>query len=423
MPDLDEHVLLVATVGGTAEPIVASLLRWRPGAVRFVCSPETEGHVQDKILPCCANNGLDLPPARWEVVRVPDAQDLADCMSCIRRLDDQIRRWVGLGDGRKVVVDLTGGTKCMSAALALHARRWPCDFSYVGGSQRTKGGVGVVVSGSEQVVRAANPWEALGYQAVEDACAAFDAGAPGLAVEQLEESRKRVDNVCKRELTAVVELMKAYDSWDRFDHAKATEAFQRLPEQRNHLAAVFGPDKADGLLDWARRHLAHLEQIPRDRAIPSRALVLDLLANARRRAAQGRCDDAVARLYRAVEAHAQAALAERGIDSAHVAPEGLPEPLRSEWSLRIRDGQLKLGLQEDYELLEALGDPLGRRFAELGLADPVQSPLVSRNQSILAHGFAPVGQKAYDALWSPALALLEIEPGALPEFPRLDRRS
>lgn len=44
----------------------------------------------------------------------------------------------------------------------------------------------------------------------------------------------------------------------------------------------------------------------------------------------------------------------------------------------------------------------------------------ARNQSILAHGFAPVGKGVFTKLWDKILALAEIEEGELPSFPRLN---
>ncbi|OQX91368.1 MAG: hypothetical protein B6D58_08485, partial [candidate division Zixibacteria bacterium 4484_95] len=50
-----------------------------------------------------------------------------------------------------IVIDLTGGTKQMSAALALAATEQGLKVSYVGGEERTKDGLGTVVSGTEKI--------------------------------------------------------------------------------------------------------------------------------------------------------------------------------------------------------------------------------------------------------------------------------
>ena len=53
---------------------------------------------------------------------------------------------------------------------------------------------------------------------------------------------------------------------------------------------------------------------------------------------------------------------------------------------------VRFALQEAFELLKHLGDPIGARFAELGWNEK-GSPLQVRNESIAGHGFAPVLEK------------------------------
>src|SRR5207245_1390146 len=102
-----------------------------------------------------------------------------------------------------------------------------------------------------------------------------------------------------------------------------------------------------------------------------RELVADLLANARRCATGRRFDDAVARLYRAVEALAQTRLRmEYGIgDTSHVPLEELPEGLRAAKAPQAQDGAVWLALQDAYTLLRERGDPLGECFRRRRLDD------------------------------------------------------
>jgi CRISPR-associated protein (TIGR02710 family) len=311
----------------------------------------------------------------------------------------------------------------MSAALAVQAHPWGCRFAYVGGTERTKNDVGVVVSGKEQVLHVQNPWEALGYQAVEEATVLFNQGALAAAGKLLDRAMLQVqDPARKRELLGFKFLAHAYDAWDRFDHRHALNRLAEVQKFANDLVALLGRDRAE-LLDVQtaghRRYLAELL----DHAGPTPARVKDLLANARRRAAEGRHDDAVARLYRAIEAIAQVRLREAHSidDTGHVPPDRLPEGLARRWSGRVSNGTVFLGLRDDYVLLLELGDELGKLFQDLKLDDRTRSPLVSRNQSILAHGFDQVGDKVYQHLWDAGLRLAALAEGDLPAFPRLGR--
>ena len=100
----------------------------------------------------------------------------------------------------------------------------------------------------------------------------------------------------------------------------------------------------------------------------------------------------------------------------------LPSNLQQEWQGKPKEqGLLKLGLQEAYRLLRELDPPpnLGSRFQELQLDSKERSPLSTRNQSILAHGFQPIGDKSHVKLRDAVLSLLGVETQSLPRFPRL----
>jgi CRISPR-associated protein (TIGR02710 family) len=416
--------LLICTVGGSPEPVVATLKHWRAARVRFVHTPQTKGDVEAKIVPMARAEGVELDAGRYDLLELPDGQDLANCLDRLRQLTPDVLQWAARGPEFKVVVDFTGGTKCMSVAIALQARRWTCTFSYVGGSERTKAGVGVVVSGAEKVVFQANPWDVLGYQAVEDFVVLFDQHAFLAAAKVAAVAKTRVTSPDrKREMVALEQLARAFDAWDQFDHKAAKGHLENVAKSANDLRAVLGGAKGERVRADVDRVCSHLEELCQA-APPSRRHVLDLLANAKRRRDEGRLDDAVARLYRAIEAVAQVALKEfHGIESTEKVPlERVPEALRAEWASRASDGVVKLGLQDAYELLVTLKDPLGEHFRSAAL-NGTKSPLVARNQSILAHGFTTVSSIVFDKLWMAALSLAAVEEPSLPSFPTLGEKA
>jgi len=420
-------VLLVCTVGGAPAPLIRSILADpRPEKVLFICSGDTRPAIEAEILPKVAEAGLNLATAQREVFEVSDHQALDVCVREIaRELTPQIRRW--RDQPGEVIVDPTGGTKVMSIALAFVARRWDCTFRYIGGTQREQrpSGPGAVLGGTETVIQTHNPLDVLGYQLAEDALTLANAGNYAAAQEQLNKgARSASDPSVKRSLQTLAQLVEVFALWDQFQHADAARKLPQLERNRNDLGYFLDDPSCraveNSLSSWKQR----LEILAGGR--PSRELIEDLLANAERRAREGRHDDAVARLYRAVEAMAQWRLArEHGIpDTGAVAPEKIPEPLRTE--LRPGDhGAFELGLQNAYRLLEALGDPLGARFRQLNLHHPQQSPLVARNQSILAHGWKPVSSGGREALWKKVVELaseLGISEQNLLRFPELRSR-
>ncbi len=131
-----------------------------------------------------------------------------------------------------------------------------------------------------------------------------------------------------------------------------------------------------------------------------------------------RWDDATARLYRAIEATAQLLLAERGIqDTGSVPLEKIPEPLRTEFAPRAEAGHVKLGLQEAWHVLKYLDEQAADPFFDANLDDQKKSPLTARNQSILAHGFAPASKENTRHLLVAALAALGATEAELPVSP------
>jgi CRISPR-associated protein (TIGR02710 family) len=417
--------LLVCTVGGTPDPIVRSLVKWAPARVLFVASKETQSQVDTVLRAYAEESQAPLSPGQYEVTLVADAEDLIGCVTTIRELEREVTRWLcRSGADYSAAVDFTAGTKCMSAALALVSQRWLCRYSYVGGSRRSKEGVGTVEPGTERVVHCANPWDALGYQAVEDFVVLFDQHAYAPAADVAKRMKERIDDPArKREMSTLEQLARAFDAWDRFDHKSCKDALDNVEKARNDLKAALGDASSQRLTVSLQGLAGHIRELLAA-APPSRHHVVDLLANAKRRKDEGRLDDAVARLYRAIEAVAQVALKERhGVESTEKVPiDSVPEPLRSELQPRVKDGVVALGLQDDYELLAGLKDPLAETFKKANL-NGTKSPLVARNKSILAHGFERISQNALNSLWTATLALAGVQEESLPFFPTLGEKA
>ena len=367
--------------------------------------------------------GTRLGEGSIEFLQLADEQNTETCVVEMAPLQRKIGQWAAGKGNCRAVVDFTGGTKCMSAAIAIVAARAPCIFSYVGSkggaAGRDRGGTGVVRTGSEMLVSQFNPWKSLGFEVYEDAALLFNQHLYAAAATRLEQfhSRLPAESPLRPEFGVLGQFARGYADWDRFDHGAALEG----------LGAVRG--KMADLPQGIRRavteklngHIAFLGILAGDKSPEqSAAFIGDLLANAGRRAAGGRYDDAVARLYRAAEAFAQGLLRPKGIDSAAVRLDQLPAELRDEWGGRFGGGRqtILLGLRDNYKLLKALKLPEGQRFNSLGLHRP-ESPLNDRNNSILAHGYKALGVAGHEKLKSTLLRLTKLEPDARAEFPVL----
>lgn len=412
------HVLLIATVGVTPEPLAASIMHWEPDKVVFMPSRGTRDTTKS-VLKLLCNKQYRLGEGEYEEVVLSDEQDFSKCVQEMRSgLKAKVKGWIDRseGDNHCCVVDFTGGTKCMSASLAMVVRPWPAvQFSYVGGSRRAKG---IVISGKEQVVQSANPWDALGYQVVEDAVVAFNHHDYGEGAQWLNSALRSNVRVftCKSELCALMKFMEGYDLWNRIEYKEASDRFRQCDKSLNDLAAalegIVEKMELQQHLDKAKCRLEKLkESIIEPPSSCTHELLEDLMANAERRKEKGHYVDAVARLYRAVELAAQLRLWKKyKIDTAKVPLEELPESLRHRLGARAEEGKIKIGLQDAYKLLNSKGDDLGKIFTnELKWnTENKKSPLTARNESIAGHGFSPVSPKITESLWKGLLQLVEV---------------
>jgi CRISPR-associated protein (TIGR02710 family) len=213
-----------------------------------------------------------------------------------------------------------------------------------------------------------------------------------------------------------------YLQWDLFDHVGARKAIEALDgdQELKKLCEFVNP-----AINEHRRVVGFLagnsdmEAIARKgRAWPKENLA-DLVNNAERRFAQGKYDDAVARLYRTVEALAGMALQENGLNPSDIVPERAPAGEAREYCLALEAtrGKRQLGLYKAFELLSKLpGEKcraLGGKFLGNGA---LQQKLEARNHSILAHGYRPVEPVVYKEIREHLLELVRSY------YPKIDQQ-
>ena len=174
-----------------------------------------------------------------------------------------------------------------------------------------------------------------------------------------------------------------------------------------------------------KKNLEFLDKIEKESDQKGFLLFCDLLANAQRRAyLENKYDDAIARLYRAMEAFAQYRLSSfYGIKTSNVKKDQIPESIREEFLkkyLDYEDGKekIKLPLYASYLLLKEMGDSIGKKFFEK-YETRIKKLLDLRNNSLLAHGFEPVKEKTYLDMYKVILEFSEISEEDLPKFPEL----
>lgn len=408
---------MIVSLGGSPEPVTYSIEYHRPDVVCFLASQETIELVPQ------VKERLDYQLTDRKVL-VQDPNSLLACFKdALECWDMLVQQNVAAED---VLIDFTGGTKVMSAALVLLGIQKGCPFSYIGGSERTKGGVGTVVTGNERVFEGANPWEALAIAEERQAISDFNQFRFSAACATFKDAQAKVQHNNRRLcalFSRLANLSEAYQLWEAFRHREAHRCLREVFDGLTSYAGIASDQRVATLVEQVKDNLAFLNRMAEQSKgfkEPCRTYILDLIANGQRRAGVASFDDAVLRLYRALEIQGQVQLQSGyGIDTGKVQPEKVPESLRSDFVRRYaaKDGGLKLPLEASYLLLGALADPLGERFQEMqGEFRKVQS---ARNSSWLAHGTNIVGEDTYNRLHQLALSLCEVAAEELPRFPKL----
>jgi len=406
---------MIISVGGASAPIIFSLNQSRPEYICFFASKQTKKVIEEEILP-----KLDFSCLHDWII-TPNAELLSDCYSqLVKRLPEIIEKWEI--DPKDIFVDYTGGTKTMSVALVLATVDQSCCYSYVGGDERSKGGVGIVVNGKEKMWFLENPWDQIALAEKKEASILFNKARYASAADVLEKCIVRVSKEQKAFFKALHKMVIGYDLWDRFKHK---DAKRRLYKCRDVLSAFSHGSERQEIKDLATRldeNIQFLEKLLSSNK-PSNLYFHDLLANARRRAdLELKYDDAVARLYRAMEVLAQVTLKEsQGIETSNVKENSIPETLREEYLQKykdIYDSKVKIPLFAAYRLLKEFGNGLAENFFKL-YDKEIKSLLDIRNHSILAHGFNPVDEKIFQRLFDSIMKFSGTKEEDLPRFPVL----
>jgi CRISPR-associated protein (TIGR02710 family) len=226
----------------------------------------------------------------------------------------------------------------------------------------------------------------------------------------------------------MADLAKAYSLWDKFDIKGAFGVFQNISEKKDYMdmSARLG---IKSVIKRAKDFLYEEKENPL-----SPAQAVDIFANATRRGEkEKKYDDAVARLYRVIETSAQISAARAGLyrvkngrpDTSDIDVSMVPEKIRAEYASFSSDGRLAVGFYRTFRLLSEIGDPLGEMFSK-EWENSIEKAVSHRNNSILAHGFVPVGEKTYTDMRAVAETFLrEICPDfenvyANARFPEVD---
>jgi len=389
------HILIIS-LGNSPEPVINCINSLRPDRTIFVCSDGTRElieAVRQKARLARFDPERDILQLQQRLQRKDDAgviNELDQLDRVYSRARDLIQQLRADEPGCRLTLDYTGGTKTMAAGLAMAAVDDGQVQLSVTTHERLKNqavisGYSVPVSVSMAAIQARR----LLDQDLPQLLRRYDYAAAEQAVQRIALLPDQ-DAATRSMLRRLQDLLVILDAWDRFDHHRAVQVLQGLGERSLDQILLFPLKRVIG----SRRLLdaeAEEQKWPQMRGHGLEA-VEDLLLNAERRASQDRFDDAVGRLYRAMELAAQLPLKiSFDIETASLDLAKLPDSLRESYALKQEQNggePLKIALKSAFDLLAELEHPIGLHWANRRLE--LINSLNIRNASLFAHGFQSI---------------------------------
>jgi CRISPR-associated protein (TIGR02710 family) len=383
---------LVLTVGTTADPLKKAVEEAKAEAEKKNASlavwllygrPLPNQHpdpfeVAAEVRQYAENLGLRVRPCE-----ISEPEELDVCLDEMRSLLQELS-----GDD-KVIVNYTGGTKAMSAAI-VHAAlttqfAGELELHYVGGAVRDKNGR--VIREAMEIRRTAKTATQERMEQILELMKGHRYELAAYLAEGLPEQGRS---------GFLKHASKALLLWDNFAYEEAATILRGLNQQAQIL--VDDP-KLSKLAETIRRLVSEVithiletvkafrkwemgDQVP---ISPEgvQLLCADILENASRRLQRREWTEAVLRSYRALEAAVQGALALSGINPWRFEPSELPKEQQQELQMSLGYTPRELTLYSGIVTLQAIGRVQIGDEEQKWLKDVQQT----RNRSILEHGY------------------------------------
>jgi CRISPR-associated protein (TIGR02710 family) len=405
-------IMMLMSLGGSPEPLQKSIREHQPEKIVFLASHDSILKAGEILSVLSAK-----PSVQSEITENPNI--MFECYKAARKCVERVRK-TGIAP-EDVLVDYTGGTKVMTAALILATIGEPYQFNYVGGELRNKDGLGTVISGHERMFPEMSPWSIFAEEERRQIITLFNSRRYASVIQ--------IIDLCKRELPQQIKnffqflrpVTQGFLHWEQFNHRDALKSMQKGIIQMDEYLTHYPGEDMQVFAAKTRQCSAALTAIlegTRDMTRHDFTLVADLLNNARRRMADRRYDDAAARVYRALELYGQISFEKTvGCATDKVKVGSIPEAIRDEFKGKYREsnGLLKLPMTATYKVLQAVGHDAGNRF--FANEEKIKAIQHSRNYSILAHGIKPVNEPAANSIFATVAEFVQVKDFL--DFPQL----
>lgn len=310
-------------------------------------------------------------------------EDIDNFNSCFESFEIKLWQLDILSEEKhEIIMDYTSGTKTMSAAMACCGMFYSKDLISVSGDRKN----GTVSVGTE-TIKYQNLYKVYDKFSLMRVRNYFNNNRFYTAAEIAENIVD--ENIAKDDL---LNLSRAYYAWDNMNFEEAYDYLTKVNMN------VFEFKDINENVKINLKALGAIVRSPHEN-LKNCYILASLINNSIRRADEYKYDDAIARLYRAFELIAQIRLNSYRLNSSDIDTEVLSQKnVDSKFIESLEktreDGKIKIGLIKDYELLDELGDDLGKYFAEN--RNSINNLTFKRNNSILAHGLESLDKEDFD---------------------------
>lgn len=378
--------VLFLTAGGQPWSIALSLLATPAKHVVFLCTERSHREAEEAVRLAGLSSDIDRQYPRV---------DQANPVPVYTKILEAYRTY---GEPRDIAVDITSGTKSMTAAASSAAMVLGARQRYIGSEQLRPGHFG-----REKIYELEHPLKIMGDLERREAERHFNELTFDRAADLFDTLHEQgAPDFLYPERAAIA---RAYGDWDALRFAEAGSRLGTvLARVRNHRG--IDPLKArQGELAAQQARLVELANAP------STAVFLRFLVSyARRREAQGLLDAAALVHYRSIEETVQARLREaHGVDASGATEEayanaaeraGVKDLLAEHNRIAGKPERAlsalptKVSLMTGWTLLRALKDQL----TEGVNTERLRGRVDRRNRSVFAHGRATLAREDYDRL-------------------------
>ena len=306
-------------------------------------------------------------------------EDIDNFNSCFESFEIKLWQLDILSEEKhEIIMDYTSGTKTMSAAMACCGMFYSKDLISVSGDRKN----GTVSVGTE-TIKYQNLYKVYDKFSLMRVRNYFNNNRFYTAAEIAENIVD--ENIAKDDL---LNLSRAYYAWDNMNFEEAYDYLTKVNMN------VFEFKDINENVKINLKALGAIVRSPHEN-LKNCYILASLINNSIRRADEYKYDDAI----RAFELIAQIRLNSYRLNSSDIDTEVLSQKnVDSKFIESLEktreDGKIKIGLIKDYELLDELGDDLGKYFAEN--RNSINNLTFKRNNSILAHGLESLDKEDFD---------------------------